>query len=301
MIVQYIKKSTTFNNLIMDKKYIVYAYEKSMKKEEKDDTYWVLNEEDLFEMLHEKDIKMIDDTHSIYWVVLTSRRSNIYCYYPKVWLQEISEEFYDDRMDEIKGFWYARDNIIQSPCGSMVRGGDCGYIKLINNEYPNFFNECNQDNLDYRAEIIEDNWVFCPIEICNESFEVLAHNCIVFCPKCLTKMYNPLYSKREEKKQPIEQYIHTKLTKNRTDRESVESLNKYYLYDEIYADLSKLFKRHISSKEKLEILLEKISKENGGISIRNIRHSLDKFKDKNISYTKEELDMLNDLMYLLGG
>ena len=301
MIVQYIKKSTTSNNLIMDKKYIVYAYEKSMNKEEKDDTYWVLNEEDLFEMLHEKDIKMIDDTHSIYWVVLTSRRSNIYCYYPKVWLQGISEEFYDDRMDEIEGFWYARDNIIKSPCGSMVRGGDCTYIKLINNEYPNFFNECNQDDLDYKAEIIEDNWVFCPIEICKESFEVLVQNCIVFCPKCLTKMYNPLYGKREEINQPTEQYIHTKLSKNRTDRESVESLNKYYLYDEIYTDLSKLFKRHISSKEKLEILLEKISNRNGGISIRNIRHSLDKFKDKNISYTKEEIDMLNDLMYLLGG
>jgi len=301
MIVQYIKKSTTSNNLIMDKKYIVYAYEKSMNKEEKDDTYWVLNEEDLFEMLHEKDIKMIDDTHSIYWVVLTSRRSNIYCYYPKVWLQGISEEFYDDRMDEIEGFWYARDNIIKSPCGSMVRGGDCIYIKLINNEYPNFFNECNQDDLDYKAEIIEDNWVFCPIEICKESFEVLVQNCIVFCPKCLTKMYNPLYGKREEINQPTEQYIHTKLSKNRTDRESVESLNKYYLYDEIYTDLSKLFKRHISSKEKLEILLEKISNRNGGISIRNIRHSLDKFKDKNISYTKEEIDMLNDLMYLLGG
>ena len=301
MIVQYIKKSTTSNNLIMNKKYIVYAYEKSMNKEEKDDTYWVLNEEDLFEMLHEKDIKMIDDTHSIYWVVLTSRRSNIYCYYPKVWLQGISEEFYDDRMDEIEGFWYARDNIIKSPCGSMVRGGDCIYIKLINNEYPNFFNECNQDDLDYKAEIIEDNWVFCPIEICKESFEVLVQNCIVFCPKCLTKMYNPLYGKREEINQPTEQYIHTKLSKNRTDRESVESLNKYYLYDEIYTDLSKLFKRHISSKEKLEILLEKISNRNGGISIRNIRHSLDKFKDKNISYTKEEIDMLNDLMYLLGG
>jgi len=301
MIVQYIKKSTTSNNLIMNKKYIVYAYEKSMNKEEKDDTYWVLNEEDLFEMLHEKDIKMIDDTHSIYWVVLTSRRSNIYCYYPKVWLQGISEEFYDDRMDEIEGFWYARDNIIKSPCGSMVRGGDCTYIKLINNEYPNFFNECNQDDLDYKAEIIEDNWVFCPIEICKESFEVLVQNCIVFCPKCLTKMYNPLYGKREEINQPTEQYIHTKLSKNRTDRESVESLNKYYLYDEIYTDLSKLFKRHISSKEKLEILLEKISNRNGGISIRNIRHSLDKFKDKNISYTKEEIDMLNDLMYLLGG
>ena len=303
MMLRYIGVSS--DKLVQNKKYIVYAYE---VHENGSEHYWVLDEEVIFTIIS-NDIEIVDNKHSKYWKTATVGKNRFY--YPSPWIDNVPSDYYDEKSKEIYRIWEWRYDISSYEGYFLFKNKYCYWgrsgkieqekLNQITSEYPNFFNECNQNNLKYKAEVIEDNWVFCPIKTCKESFSVLEQNCIVTCPKCLTEMYNPLYIETEKIKQVVENYSYIKSSKNKINTESIESINKYSSYDEIYADLSKLFKRYISSEENLETLLKKISKENGGISIRNIRYSLDKFKDKNISYTKEELDTLNDLKYLLGG
>ena len=101
-----------------------------------------------------------------------------------------------------------------------------------------------------------------------------------------------------------EDYIHTKLTKNKTDREKVDLLNKYYGFEESALDLEMFFKKHIKHQEELKHFLNQIGRISKSISMRNINVELakynEKYKKEVILYTQEEINMIEDLMHYWG-
>ena len=183
MILQYKKENK--DNLIQDQKYIVYAY----IEYETYNLYWVLDSEDEFMFLRDEDIELINDIHSKYWKTIINTRTGTTLYLPFEWVKEIPSEYYNDRMDEIDGFWSAIDDLYGSSCGHMSISNDCTYIKEINDEHPEFVE--NIDDIALDALAIGYNWILCPE--CDEAFEVNISQNIVTCPNvaCELRIYNP--------------------------------------------------------------------------------------------------------------
>jgi len=102
-----------------------------------------------------------------------------------------------------------------------------------------------------------------------------------------------------------EEYIHTKLIKNKTEQEQVKILNKYYGFEESIQDLEKFIHKHILYEK--EYWLNKIEnyKKEKGISMRNFNVEFTKYGEKyknkqNFIFTREEDKMLDDLMCIWG-
>ena len=51
------------------------------------------------------------------------------------------------------------------------------------------------------------------------------------------------------------EYIHTRLTKNKTDREKVNLLNKFYGFEEAALDLEMFLNKHIKHQKELNYFL----------------------------------------------
>jgi len=168
------------NNLTIGKKYIVYYLYYNL--DEREELYWVIDDSKYLRPISKAYFKTVDNTMSDIWIKVDSKNTKGVYYIPKSYMKEMSKDRYEGETLE-----YLYD-------GSYMDMNNLSNNMLhINAENPDFFHKCNKDNLEYTAKPIEDNWVFCAIEECNEAFEVEKKHCIVVCPKCETRQYNPFY------------------------------------------------------------------------------------------------------------
>jgi len=98
------------------------------------------------------------------------------------------------------------------------------------------------------------------------------------------------------------EYIHTKLIQGKTDAEAVKILDKCYKFEESALDLERFLIKHIKFKKEYWIKRIENWRKEKSIPMRNVNVELAKYREmyqdeELLSYTKEEIEMLNDLMH----
>ena len=135
MLIKYINDaSSNKDTLTLNQNYIVYAYEEHNSRQQ----YWILNDEQEFINLFSEHIELLDATHSKQWQTIKNVRTGCTCYVPSEWVKEIPSEYYNNRMDEIEGFWTSYDDIYGSSCSHMSIAYDCTYIEEMKKEFPDY-------------------------------------------------------------------------------------------------------------------------------------------------------------------
>ena len=189
MLIKYINDvSPNKDTLTLNQNYIVYAYEEHNSRQQ----YWILNDQQEFINLFSEHIELLDATHSKQWKMIKNTRAGCTCYVPSEWVKEIPSEYYNNRIDEIEGFWESYDDIYGSSCSHMSMANDCTYIEEMKKEFPDY--ELRPYH-DLQTKIlgldIGEGWVMCPR--CDEAFKVDKKREIIFCPSkhCGIFMKNP--------------------------------------------------------------------------------------------------------------
>ena len=189
MLIKYTYEiSINHETLTLNKNYIVYAYVECEDKQQ----YWILNNEQAFIPLFSEHIELLDATHSEQWKTITSSRTGCTYYLPYEWVKEISPEYYNNRMDEVEGFWSSYDDIYGTSCSHMSLTNDCTYIEEMKKEFSGYeLREPADLDTTLIGLDIGEGWMMCPE--CDEAFEANTQEEVLVCPNkaCGVVMRNP--------------------------------------------------------------------------------------------------------------